>query len=219
MAESARQRQKLQTRENIMQAARQLMADGRGLDSLGLREVARQAALAPPSLYNHFPDMEALGLALIDVACFNLRSAMAKERRSMLEVGAEQAIADLVDRFQQYIWSHEVDFRLVVQQRLGPNPRFRRRIQNELKLLINELQEDIQSAVAAQGRAPVPAREEAEGAIAIMFGVGITMLGLARDKQVHMGQEAKTQLKMLVLGGRCIAEGESLAVPVRARHG
>ena len=69
------------------------MADGRGLDSLGLREVAREAGLAATSLYNHFPDMEALGLALIDRACFHLRSSMAEGRRSMIEVGAARARA------------------------------------------------------------------------------------------------------------------------------
>jgi len=83
MAETARQRQKRQTRERILESARNLMAGGRGLDSLGLREVARESSLAATSLYNHFPDMEALGLALIDSCCFRLRSAMEYERRSM----------------------------------------------------------------------------------------------------------------------------------------
>ena len=84
MSEGARQQQKKQTRERILDAAGRLMADGRGLDSLGLREVAREAGLAATSLYNHFPDMEALGLALIDRACFHLRSSMAEGRRSMI---------------------------------------------------------------------------------------------------------------------------------------
>ena len=45
MSEGARQQQKKQTRERILDAAGRLMADGRGLDSLGLREVAREAGL------------------------------------------------------------------------------------------------------------------------------------------------------------------------------
>ena len=117
MAETARQRQKRQTRERILTAARSLMAGGRGLDSLGLREVARESELAATSLYNHFPDMEALGLALIDSCCFRLRSAMEYERRSMIEIGPAQAVRELVQRFVRYLDENGNDFRLLVQQR------------------------------------------------------------------------------------------------------
>jgi AcrR family transcriptional regulator len=119
MSEGARQQQKKQTRERILDAAGRLMADGRGLDSLGLREVAREAGLAATSLYNHFPDMEALGLALIDRACFHLRSSMAEGRRSMIEVGAARAVRELVARFVRFQQDYENEFRLLVQQRLG----------------------------------------------------------------------------------------------------
>ena len=111
MAETARQRQKRQTRERILAAARSLMAGGRGLDSLGLREVARESELAATSLYNHFPDMEALGLALIDSCCFRLRSAMEYERRSMI-TGPAQAVDELVARFVRHLKEHSNDFRL-----------------------------------------------------------------------------------------------------------
>lgn len=42
------------------------LASAHGFASLGLREVAREAAIAPTSFYRHFADMEQLGLALID---------------------------------------------------------------------------------------------------------------------------------------------------------
>lgn len=41
------------------------LASAHGFASLGLREVARQASIAPTSFYRHFPDMEQLGLTLI----------------------------------------------------------------------------------------------------------------------------------------------------------
>jgi len=141
MAETTRQRQKRQTRERILEAARTLMTGGRGLDSLGLREVARESGLAATSLYNHFPDMDALGLALIDSCCFRLRSAMEYERRSMIEIGPARAVKELVGRFVRYLNDYENDFRLLVQQRLGSHDRYRMRIQRELQLLVDELAE------------------------------------------------------------------------------
>ncbi|MED5388474.1 MAG: TetR family transcriptional regulator [Pseudomonadota bacterium] len=210
MAETARQRQKRQTRERILEAARSLMQGGRGLDSLGLREVARESGLAATSLYNHFPDMEALGLALIDSCCFRLRSAMEYERRSMIEIGAAQAVKELVGRFVRYLNEHENDFRLLVQQRLGSHDRYRLRIQRELQLLVDELANDVRQAVAAQGRPAVPAEQEAEAAIAIMFGAGISMLDSSATARKVLAEHACLQLEMMALGGRMMAQGGRL---------
>lgn len=210
MTETARQRQKRHTRERILEAARSLMAGGRGLDSLGLREVARESGLAATSLYNHFPDMEALGLALIDACCFRLRSAMELERRSMIEIGPAQAVSELVARFSRYIADHENDFRLLVQQRLGSNDRYRLRIQHELQLLVNELAADVRLAVAAQQRAPVPAEREAEAAVSIMFGAGISMLDSSAAVRQLVAEHTCQQLEMLALGARSLAVGDRL---------
>src|SRR6185295_12255977 len=56
--------EKDRTREELQRAALRLGA-AHGFASLGLREVAREAAIAPTSFYRHFEDMEALGLSLI----------------------------------------------------------------------------------------------------------------------------------------------------------
>ncbi|RJG15997.1 TetR family transcriptional regulator [Alcanivorax profundi] len=210
MAETARQRQKRQTRERILTAARSLMAGGRGLDSLGLREVARESELAATSLYNHFPDMEALGLALIDSCCFRLRSAMEYERRSMIEIGPAQAVRELVQRFVRYLDENGNDFRLLVQQRLGSHDRYRSRIQRELQLLVDELADDVGQAVAARGGDPVPAEQEAEAAIAIMFGAGISMLDAGAAARKVLAEHACLQLEMMALGGRAMAAGYRL---------
>ncbi|EKF74457.1 DNA-binding transcriptional repressor FabR [Alcanivorax hongdengensis A-11-3] len=210
MTETARQRQKRQTREKILQAARRLMQGGRGLDSLGLREVARESGLAATSLYNHFPDMDALGLALIDSCCFRLRSAMEEGRRSMIEIGSARAIEELVARFVRYLEDNGNDFRVLVQQRLGSHDRYRLRIQRELQLLVDELAEDVRQALAHNQRPPVPAELEAEAAIAIMFGVGISMLDVAPAQRAILADHACQQLKMMALGGRAMAQGVTL---------
>jgi len=51
-------------REELLRAALRLGA-AHGFASLGLREVAREADIAPTSFYRHFEDMEALGLSLV----------------------------------------------------------------------------------------------------------------------------------------------------------
>ena len=59
-----RKEEKDRVREELLRAALRLGAT-HGFASLGLREVAREADIAPTSFYRHFEDMEALGLSLI----------------------------------------------------------------------------------------------------------------------------------------------------------
>ena len=63
-----RQEQKQKTRQNIVYAAFSLLDDNRSLSAISLREVAREAGIAPTSFYRHFKDMDELGLTLVDEA-------------------------------------------------------------------------------------------------------------------------------------------------------
>lgn len=194
----SRAQRKAHTRERILTAAWELVAQGRGLDSLGLREVARAADLAAPSLYNHFADMESLGQALLDQACFRLRRWMGEGRRQLIQGGANPAIDVLVARFLDYLTHHEPEFRLLVQQRTGSHPGFRRRIHQELQLAVSELSEEIQQALNARaaGRADL----EAEAMAAILLGFGIQSLDIGDTARRRQKKRVIAQLQLVVWG-------------------
>lgn len=194
---------KAQTRENILQACWRLIEEGRGLDSLGLREVAREAGLAAPSLYNHFADMEQLGIALLDQACFRFRRWMTEGRRDMIKASPEQAIHSLVERFLRYLDESSAEFRLLVQQRTGSHAAYRRRINQELNLAVVELGEDIAEVVGK------PPKEdgvdiEAEAMAAILLGLGIQALDIDKEAYEYLKQRLIVQLKMVMLGARLL---------------
>lgn len=197
-AVKSRAERKAQTRARILDAAWTLVAEGRGLDSLGLREVARAAELAAPSLYNHFADMDSLGLALLDQACFRLRRWMGEGRRQLIQAGTAEAIPVLVRRFLDYLEHHEAEFRLLVQQRIGSHPVFRRRIHHELSLAVTELGEDIQLV----GGGAADAWLEAEAAAAILLGFGIQSLDVGGVSRRRREKRLVAQLEMVVLGAR-----------------
>lgn len=207
---TTRAEKKAATREGILDAAMALLSAGRGLGSLGLRELAREADLAPTSLYNHFHDMHALGLALIDRACFRLRSFMGAGRRDLMAGNARTAMEVLAARFLDYLEEHESEFRLLVQQRLGDTPAYRRRIHREMQLLVEELAEDIRGVVAARGGPAVESLREAEAAVAVMFGFGLVALDLSPQGRRRNVGRVVDQLTMVFLGGRAVARGERL---------
>ena len=61
-----RSEQKEKTRRAIIDAAIAQLGVEKSFASLSLREVAREAGIAPTSFYRHFKDMEELGLTLVD---------------------------------------------------------------------------------------------------------------------------------------------------------
>ena len=77
----SRQEQKQKTRQNIIAGAFQLLNENRTLSAISLREVAREAGIAPTSFYRHFKDMDELGLTLVDEAGLALRQLMRQARR------------------------------------------------------------------------------------------------------------------------------------------
>ena len=56
------------SREDLLAAALRLIGPHRSVSSLSLREVAREAGIAPNSFYRQFRDIDELAVALIDLA-------------------------------------------------------------------------------------------------------------------------------------------------------
>lgn len=86
--------EKARTRGQLLEATLELAAQ-HGFASLGLREVAREAGIAPTSFYRHFADMREVGLSLIDE---RVRPVLARlsARAAAEEPGvAEELIAEL----------------------------------------------------------------------------------------------------------------------------
>src|SRR6185436_10811579 len=98
-AKPDRKEEKDRVREELLHAALRLGA-AHGFASLGLREVAREAAIAPTSFYRHFEDMKALGLSLIRGKIEPLLAewALALERTDDEPVELVDALFRSVDR-------------------------------------------------------------------------------------------------------------------------
>ena len=61
-----RAQQKEKTRRSVIDAAFSQLNAERSFSNLSLREVAREAGIAPTSFYRHFRDMDELGLTMVD---------------------------------------------------------------------------------------------------------------------------------------------------------
>lgn len=205
-----RAQQKEQTRRRILEAALAMIGQGQTLDGLSLREVAKQAGIAPTSFYSHFPDTAALGVALIDEACLTLRQLMRQGRREMIAEDSNFAIRQSVLRFVNYLDQNAGLLRLIVRERFGGNDAFRRTIQREIRFIVDELADDIQRVVNEQQHLGVDAHLVAETATLVLFDFGASALDMSRtDREIAAGHIVR-KLTLVFLGGRALAANRTL---------
>lgn len=205
-----RAQQKEQTRRKLIEAALAMIGGGETLDSLSLREVARQAGIAPTSFYSHFTDTSALAVVLIDEACLTLRQLMRQGRREMIAEDNNFAIRQSVLRFVNYLDQNAGLLRLLVRERFGGNEVFRRTIQRELRYIIDELAEDIDRVINEQQRQPVDTRMVAETATLVLFDFGAASLDMSRTDREIAAERLVRKLTLVFLGGRALSANRTL---------
>ncbi|MBC8212458.1 MAG: HTH-type transcriptional repressor FabR [Gammaproteobacteria bacterium] len=190
-----RAQQKQKTRYRIIDAAFNLLSQERSYSSLSLREVTREAGIAPTSFYRHFDDMEALGLTLVDEGGLALRQLM-REARQRLQ-GRGSVIQISVETFMEFIENSPQVFRLLLQERSGTTFAFRQAVFRELQYFVTELAEYIQQT---QGYPVSEATIQAEAMVFLVFNAGADALDREPSECAALSQKAIMQLRFVARG-------------------
>ncbi len=190
-----RAQQKEKTRRLIIDAAFHLLSQERSYASLSLREVAREAGIAPTSFYRHFEDMEELGLTLVDEGGVALRQLMRKARQRMKDRGSVISIS--VETFMEFIHNSPHVFGLLLRERSGASLAFRKAVSRELQYFVVELADYIQHK---QGYAADDARVQAEAMVILVFNAGAEALDCKPAERKQLTEKAITQLRFIARG-------------------
>ncbi|MEJ5862981.1 HTH-type transcriptional repressor FabR [Pseudomonas farsensis] len=193
-----RAEQKLQTRQALLDAACQLMESGRGFGSISLREVAKAAGIVPTGFYRHFPDMDALGLALVDEVDNTFRQTIRLVRHNEFELGG---ITDASVRiFLDVVSAHRARFLFLAREQYGGSQAVRQAIARLREHISDDLATDL---------ARMPRWQHLDGAaLAVMADLVVktvfaTLPELIDDAQAMSAQEKITQqLRFIFVGAR-----------------
>jgi AcrR family transcriptional regulator len=133
--------EKKQERERVqmtlMRATLEL-AEVHGFSGLGLREISREAGIAPTSFYRHFADVEELGLGIIErLVRPTIDPVVGDVSRAVAEGG--DPIAALVHGLLESTVKEPALTRFVLAQRSGSHASFRRDLEVELGRLLDAL--------------------------------------------------------------------------------
>ncbi len=200
MAET-RALQKEKTRQTIIEAALTQLTAEHGFSNLSLREVAREAGIAPTSFYRHFADMEELGLTLVDECGVTLRQLMRKARKRIEKKGS--VINTSVDTFMEFVQKNPNIFRLLLRERSGTSAAFRDAVARE----INHFKDELTDYLIFENNYPQDhAYALAEGLVTLVFNSGADSLDLPKQKQNELQQRLKKQLQFIAIGATALNE-------------
>jgi len=190
-----RAQQKEKTRRQIIDAALGQLSAERSFSSLSLREVAKEAGLAPTSFYRHFSDMDELGLTLVDEAGLTLRQLMRQARQRIEKGGAVVKIS--VVTFMEFLESNGNIFRLLLRERSGTSPAFRAAVSREIRYFTLELCDYLQHANKLSAEV---AYLQANAAVVIVFSAGADALDVDKKEQADLTRRTILQLRILARG-------------------
>ncbi len=194
---SQRSEQKSKTRDQLIASGLKLSGK-KGFSALSLREVATDAGITPAGFYKHFHDMEELGLAMLDEVGLSLRRLL-REARKKVAPGPD-AVRLSVEAFLKFITENGNLFRLLLGERQGASPTFRKAIHTEFDRFVSEMSVDLQRIHEGL---KLPLRDPAmtaEAIVAIVFTLGAEALDLPKHKQIGLVERLTTHVQTILRG-------------------
>jgi AcrR family transcriptional regulator len=191
-----RSERKLATRQVLLDSALKLM-ERQGLSSLGLREVTREAGIAPAAFYRHFADLEELGVELVRESLGSMHELLREIRTA--EAETEDVIERTVDLVARHVREHRPHFRFLAREWHGGVAGVRAAIAAELGTFIDELVEDL-AAQSDTGRwEPAELRVLARLYVDVIMLTAADLLDAAEDGDAERRiiDEALIQLRIV----------------------
>lgn len=167
----------------------------RSFASLSLREVAREAGIAPTSFYRHFRDVDELGLTMVDESGLMLRQLMRQARQRIAKGGS--VIRTSVSTFMEFIGNNPNAFRLLLRERSGTSAAFRAAVAREIQHFIAELADYLE----LENHMPRAFTEaQAEAMVTIVFSAGAEALDVSIEQRKQLEERLVLQLRMISKG-------------------
>lgn len=194
------------SREDLLAAALKLIGPHRSVSTLSLREVTREAGIAPNSFYRQFRDMDELAVALIDLAGSSLRTIIGQARQRATG-NRRSIILSSVETFMEQLRADDKLLHVLLREGTVGSDAFKHAVDRELNYFEDELRVDLIRLAALEG---APLHEPALVSKAItrlVFAMGATAMDLPPEKDPELIRQITAMLRMIIVGARTLAAG------------
>ena len=197
------------SREDIMEAALKLLGPHRSMSTLSLREVAREAGIAPNSFYRQFRDMDELAIALIDRAGKSLRRIIGEARHRASS--GQSVVRGSVEAFMKQLRSDDKLLHMLLREGTVGSDAYKRAVERELLFFEDELRQDLIRLADLHKTGLYEPAVTAKAITRLVFAMGTTAMDLPEDKQAECADQMALMVRMIVVGTQTLAERPDLA--------
>ncbi|MCI1711910.1 MAG: HTH-type transcriptional repressor FabR [Chiayiivirga sp.] len=201
--EPARGRKATISREDLIAAALRLIGPHRSVSTLSLREVAREADIAPNSFYRQFRDMDELAVALIDLAGRSLRKIIGAARQRA--TSDRSIVRGSVEAFMEQLRADDQLLHVLLREGTAGSDAFKQAVERELRFFEDELHLDLIRINAANGIVLHEPALVARAITRLVFAVGATAMDSPPERDPELIRELTLMLRMIIVGSRAIA--------------
>ena len=199
------------SRDDLLAAALRLIGPHRSVSSLSLREVAREAGIAPNSFYRQFRDMDELAVALIDLAGRSLRKIVGAARhRAATQRGI---VRGSVEAFMEQLRADDKLLHVLLREGTVGSDAFKQAVDRELTFFEDELRSNLVRMAAAEGAVIHEPALVAKAITRLVFAMGAMAMDLPPERDRELIDQLTTMVKMIVSGAHAIAAKSALQTP------
>ena len=202
-ADSGRQRREV-TEQDLMDAAVRLLGDHRSVSTLSLREIAREAGIAPNSFYRYFRDVDELTVALIDQAGRALRGII-REARQRLSM-ERSAIRTSVEAFMEQLDADEKYLQVLLREMSTGSDAFREAVENELTYFEDELRDELERMEKLTGHATYEPALTAKAITRLVVAMGANAANLPKESRAVLIDQTVVMIRMIMEGSQSLAK-------------
>ena len=194
------------TKEELFQAALNLIGPQKSIASLSLREVAREAGIAPNSFYRHFKDIDELAIELIDRAGHVLRQILHQAR---LKASKQNSIIrSSVEIFIEQLDADEGNLSLLLREAYTGSASYKLAVERQLNYFQQELQEDLIRLERLNHSKLFHPDIVAKAITQLVFNMGATVIDMPMTERKEIAEQTMIMIRMILEGARHLDEAQ-----------
>ncbi|OTG70465.1 DNA-binding transcriptional regulator FabR [Acinetobacter sp. ANC 4169] len=192
------------TKEELFQATLNLIGPQKSISSLSLREVAREAGIAPNSFYRHFRDIDELAIELIDRAGIVLRQILHQAR---LKASKQNSIIrSSVEIFIEQLDADEGNLSLLLREAYTGSASYKLAVERQLNYFQQELQEDLIRLERLNNNRLSHPDIVAKAITQLVFNMGATVIDISAAERKEIAEQTMIMIRMILEGARHLDE-------------
>ncbi len=188
------------TKEELFQAALNLIGPQKSIASLSLREVAREAGIAPNSFYRHFKDIDELVIELIVRAGIVLRQILNESR---LQASKQNSIIrSSVEVFIAQLDADEGNLSLLLREGYTGSNSYKQAVDRQLNYFQQELRDDLIRLERLNNSKLLHPEIAAKAITQLVFNMGAQVIDMAVEDRREIAEQTMIMIRMILEGAR-----------------